>query len=105
MIPRKGAMSIMHESSGDNDRQAIQDEMVSLGERLMSAGRMEEAQQVFSRVARFYPEAAATYARLCEFYMMRGDGKRARRNFARSLELCPENPDVRDKLSLLGGRT
>jgi Flp pilus assembly protein TadD len=101
MIPRKGAMSMMHESSVDNGRQAIRDEMVSLGERLMRAGHVEEAQQVFSRVARFYPEAAATYARMGDFYMIRGDGKRARRNFAWSLALRPENPDVRTKLSLL----
>jgi Flp pilus assembly protein TadD len=98
-------MSIMHESSGDDDRQSIQDEMVSLGERLMRAGHMEEAQQVFCRVARFYPEAAAAYARLGDFYMMRGDGERARRNFTRSLELCPENPGVRAKLSRLNGVT
>lgn len=98
-------MSIMHESSEDGHHQAIRDEMVSFGERLMRAGHMEEAQQVFCRLVQIYPGSAEAHASLGEFYLMIGDRERARKNFARSLSLCPENLDVRAKLSRLRGET
>ena len=96
-------MSIMNEYSEDGHHQAIRDEMVSFGERLMRAGHMEEARQVFLRLVQIYPESAAAHASLGEFYLKIGDRAQARKNFARSLTLCPENVDVKAKLSGLRG--
>lgn len=79
--------------------------MVSFGERLMRAGHVEEARQVFCRLVQIYPKSAAAHASLGEFYLMIGDREQARKNFARSLTLCPENPGVRAKLSHLRGVT
>jgi Flp pilus assembly protein TadD len=70
-------MSIEHALSGGEHHQAIRDEMVSFGERLIRAGRLDEAEQVFCRLVQFYPESAAAYASLGDFYMRSGDEERA----------------------------
>jgi Flp pilus assembly protein TadD len=96
-------VSMVRGLSEDPHHQAIRDEMASLGERLLSAGRTEEALQVFYRIVQIYPESASARALLGEFYLATGDGERARERFVQSLELRPDNPEVKAKLLRLGG--
>jgi hypothetical protein len=68
-----------------------EDEFDSLGYRLLSAGRIQEAISVFKMNTIVFPESANALDSLGEGYMLKGEKGRAVENYRKSLELDPDN--------------
>ncbi len=76
-------------------------EFNAMGYRLMGAGNMKAAIEVFMLNVKLYPESANAYDSLAEAYMNNGDIKKAIKNYKISLELNPDNNNAREMLKKL----
>lgn len=63
----------------------------TLGYKLISNGRIDDAIEVFKLNVEMFPEAANTYDRLAEAYMIKGNNELAIKNYKKSIELNPNN--------------
>lgn len=78
-------------------------ELNELGYRLLGAGQVEEAVAILELNAEMFPESFNTYDSLAEAYAESGRNDLAVRNYARSLELNPNNVNaVRQLVQLTG---
>jgi carboxyl-terminal processing protease len=76
-------------------------ELNSLGYHLISQDRLEDALKVFKLYTENFPEDANAHDSLGEAYMLKGDNKRAKTSYRRSLELNPNNQNAVKMLSKL----
>ncbi len=76
-------------------------EFNSTGYRLMGAGNLEAALEIFKLNVELYPESANVYDSLGEAYLKIGDKKNAARNYEKSLELNPQNSNAKEVLKRL----
>jgi imidazolonepropionase-like amidohydrolase len=72
------------------------------GYRLLQAGDVAGAIEVFRVNTDMFPESANAWDSLAEAHMERGDRERAIEYYQRSLELDPENDNARERLEALG---
>jgi predicted alpha/beta superfamily hydrolase/TolA-binding protein len=77
-------------------------EMNALGYRMMGAGKLKDAIEVFKLNVELHPESANVYDGLGEAYLKIGDNERAVKNYSKSLELNPWNNNARETLKKLG---
>ncbi len=63
--------------------------------------RIQDAIEIFKLNVRIYPKYANGYDSLAEAYMVNGDTKLAIKNYAKSLELNPNNTNALDRLNEL----
>ncbi len=78
-----------------------ENEFNALGYRLMGAGKIKEAIEIFKLNVELYPESANVYDSLAEAYMNGGDIGEAVKNYKKSLELNPENSNAKEMLKKL----
>ncbi|MGD8535013.1 MAG: alpha/beta hydrolase-fold protein [Candidatus Aminicenantes bacterium] len=76
-------------------------EFNAMGYRLMGAGKIKAAIEIFKLNVELYPESANVYDSLAEAYMNSGDTKKAIKNYKRSLELNPDNSNAKEMLKKL----
>ena len=76
-------------------------EFNALGYRLMGAGEMKAAVEIFKLNVELYPKSANVYDSLAEAYMNSGDTKKAIKNYRKSLELNPDNTNAKEMLKKL----
>jgi imidazolonepropionase-like amidohydrolase len=76
-------------------------ELNYLGYQLMSMKRIKEAIQILKLNADAYPQSANVYDSLGEAYLNDGDNRLAAENYAKSLQLDPENHGTMEKLKQL----
>jgi len=76
-------------------------EFNALGYRLMGAGRLAEATEIFKLGVELFPRSANAYDSLAEAYMNGGDAANAIKNYRKSLELNPANTNAQDMLKKL----
>jgi imidazolonepropionase-like amidohydrolase len=74
----------------------------SAGYRLLRAGNVDTAAEVFALNAGAFPESANAWDSLGEAQLERGDRERAIESYQRSLELDPDNDNARERLEALG---
>ena len=72
------------------------------GYRLLRAGAIDDAIEVFSLNTGAFPESANAWDSLGEAHMERGNRERAIESYRRSLELDPDNDNAREQLEALG---
>ncbi|MCI0488870.1 MAG: LpqB family beta-propeller domain-containing protein [Blastocatellia bacterium] len=77
--------------------------MNSLGELLLSKGRIKDAIEVYKLNVDSYPKSANAYDDLAEAYLKSGDKKLAIKNYEQSLKLNPKNQNAGDMLKKLKG--
>ena len=73
-------------------------EFNAMGYRLMGAGQVKKALEIFKLNVELYPESANAYDSLAEGYMKSGDTEKAIKNYKKSLELNPDNSNAREML-------
>jgi tetratricopeptide (TPR) repeat protein len=78
-----------------------ENEVNALGYRLLGAGKMRDAIEIFKLNVKLYPKSANVYDSLGEAYMNSGDSKKAIKNYQKSLEFNPENSNAREMLKRL----
>jgi tetratricopeptide (TPR) repeat protein len=78
-----------------------ENEFNALGYRLMGAGKIKDAIEIFKLNVELYPESANGYDSLAEAYMNSGDGEKAVKNYKKSLELNPDNSNAKEMLKKL----
>jgi predicted alpha/beta superfamily hydrolase len=88
-------------SDPENTLYFEENEFNALGYRLMGAGKMKEAIEIFKLNADMYSESANVYDSLAEAYMNSGDTERAIKNYKKSLELNPDNTNAKEMLKKL----
>jgi len=76
-------------------------EFNALGYRLMGAGKMREAIEIFKLNVELYPGSANAHDSLAEAYMNSGDAGKAIKHYRRSLELEPGNANAKRMLKEL----
>jgi CubicO group peptidase (beta-lactamase class C family) len=76
-------------------------ELNQLGYALLQAARIEDAIQVFQLNIEAYPAEANGYDSLAEAYAAKGEKALAIKNYAKSLELDPNNTNAVEKLNQL----
>jgi imidazolonepropionase-like amidohydrolase len=76
-------------------------ELNYLGYQLMSLKRIKEAIQILKLNAEAFPESANVYDSLGEAYLNDGDKQLAAENYAKSLQLDPDNHGAMEKLKQL----
>jgi predicted alpha/beta superfamily hydrolase/TolA-binding protein len=76
-------------------------EFNAMGYRLMGAGKMKAAIEIFKLNVELYPESANVYDSLAEAYMNSGDTRKAIKNYKKSLELNPDNNNAKEMLKKL----
>ncbi len=76
-------------------------EFNAMGYRLMGAGNMKAAIEVFKLNVELYPSSANVYDSLAEAYMNSGDTKKAIKNYKKSLERNPDNNNAKEMLKKL----
>ncbi len=76
-------------------------EFNALGYRLMGAGKITAAIEIFKLNMALYPESANVYDSLAEAYMNSGDTERAIKNYKKSLGLNPDNTNAIEMLKKL----
>ena len=67
----------------------------------LNMDRVEEAVAIFRLNVEVFPDAYNTYDSLAEAYMINGERESAIRNYAKSLELNPDNINAIEKLQEL----
>ena len=72
------------------------------GYRLLRAGEIDGAVEVFDLNTDAFPESANAWDSLGEALMERGDRDRSIESYRRSLELDPSNDNAREQLQALG---
>ena len=78
-----------------------ENEFNDLGYRLMAAGNLPGAVEIFKINVELYPQSANVYDSLGEGYMKSGDKEKAIKNYRKSLELNPQNNNAREMLERL----
>lgn len=78
-----------------------QNELDSLGYRLLDLGEFPASIQVFKLNVEAYPQSFNTYDSLAEAYMRSGDIQRAIANYEKSIELNPQNANGIEMLKKL----
>jgi len=73
----------------------------ALGYRLLNAGKMDEAIEIFKLNVEAYPESFNVYDSLGEAYMKKGNKELAVQNYKKSLELNPDNENGAQMLKQL----
>jgi tetratricopeptide (TPR) repeat protein len=76
-------------------------ELNQLGYRLMQAGKLKEAVEIFKLNVEAYPQASNTYDSLAEAYMNLNERELAVTNYKKSLELNPKNTNAVEMLKRL----
>jgi CubicO group peptidase (beta-lactamase class C family) len=76
-------------------------ELNALGYRLLRAGKVKEAVEIFKLNVEAYPQAFNTYDSLGEGYLVLGERELAARNYRKSLELNPNNTNAAEALKRL----
>jgi len=76
-------------------------ELNGVGYRLMGAGKMNEALEIFKLNVEAYPQAFNTYDSLAEAYMKMNQRDLAIQNYKKSLELDPKNTNAVEMLKRL----
>ncbi len=77
-----------------NAYQNVESELNTIGYRLLAMSKPADAIEVFKINVEIYPESANVYDSLAEAYMNNGDKELAIRNYRKSLELNPDNPNA-----------
>lgn len=72
-----------------------------LGYELLRIGKSTEAIEIFKLNVEAFPESFNVYDSLGEAYMTHGDNELAVKNYAKSLELNPQNSNAEEKLKQL----
>ena len=80
-------------------------ELNTLGYRLLQAGKIKEAVEIFKLNVEAYPQGFNTYDSLGEAYVAAGERELAVRNYRKSLELNPKNTSASEALKKLEGAT
>ncbi len=88
-------------SDPENKLYFEESEFNAMGYRLMGAGKLKEAIEVFKLNVEMYPNSANVYDSLGEAYMNKGDKNNAVKNYKKSLELNPNNDNAREMLKKL----
>jgi len=88
-------------SDPKNELYFEENEFNALGYRLMGAGKMKAALEIFKLNVELNPESANAYDSLAEAYMNSGDTKKAIKCYKKSLELNPDNTNAREMLKRL----
>ena len=70
----------------------------NLGYQLLGKERIKDAIEIFKLNVAAFPEAANPYDSLGEGYMKNGDKELAIKNYKKSLELNPDNPNAAEML-------
>ena len=78
-----------------------ENEFNGLGYRLMGAGKLNEAIEIFNLNVKLYPKSANVYDSLGEAYMKSGETEKAIKSYKKSLELNPKNNNAREMLKKL----
>jgi len=78
-----------------------ENEFNALGYRLMGAGKIEDAIEIFKLNVDLYPRSANAYDSLAEACMNSGDAEKAIKNYRESLELNPDNNNAKEMLKKL----
>jgi len=81
-----------------------EDELITLGYRLIRLKRFKDAVEVFKLSVEVYPRSYNTYDSLAEAYMDDGDKPSAITNYRKSLELNPVNGNAVQMLKKLTGQ-
>lgn len=76
-------------------------EFNAMGYRLMGAGKMKEAIEIFRLNVDMYPKSANVYDSLAEAYMNNGDTENAIKNYKKSLDLNLDNTNAKEMLKKL----
>ncbi len=76
-------------------------EFNAIGYRLMAAGNIKDAIEIFKLNVELHPESANVYDSLAEAYMNSGDSEKAIKNYNKSLELNPDNNNAKEMLKKL----
>jgi CubicO group peptidase (beta-lactamase class C family) len=76
-------------------------ELNNLGYFLLGKKKLEDAIEIFKFNVKIYPKYANGFDSLAEAYMEAGKTKEAIKNYAKSLELDPNNSNAVDKLNIL----
>jgi tetratricopeptide (TPR) repeat protein len=87
-------------SSGDYE--LIEDEMNSLGYKLLQSDKVDEALAVFKLNVEEFPKSFNAYDSYAEALMTKGDTEMAIANYKKSVELNPNNQNGIDYLKRLG---
>jgi tetratricopeptide (TPR) repeat protein len=69
-----------------------------IGYQLIGMGRIQDAIAIFQLNVEVFPDGYNTYDSLAEAYMLNGERTKAIQNYAKSLELNPENMNAIEKL-------
>jgi hypothetical protein len=88
-------------SDSSNRLYFAENEFNAMGYRLMGAGNMEAALEIFKLNVELYPKSANVYDSLGEAYLKLGDNENASTNYRKSLELNPENNNAKEALRRL----
>ena len=88
-------------SNPKNELYFEESEFNDLGYRLMGAGEMKAAIEIFKLNVELFPNSANVYDSLAEAYMNSGDTRKAIKNYKKSLELNPDNNNAREMLKKL----
>ena len=91
-------------SDPKNELYFEESEFNAMGYRLMGAGKMKAAIEIFTLNVELNPKSANAYDSLAEAYMNSGDTKNAIRNYKKSLEINPDNNNAREMLKKLEKR-
>jgi tetratricopeptide (TPR) repeat protein len=78
-----------------------ENEFNAMGYRLMGAGNLEAALEIFKLNVQLNPQSANVYDSLGEVYLKVGDNDNARKHYKKSLELNPQNTNAREVLKQL----
>jgi predicted alpha/beta superfamily hydrolase/Flp pilus assembly protein TadD len=81
-----------------------ENEFNAMGYRLMGAGKLEAALEIFKLNTELYPQSANVYDSLGEACLKIGDNEGALKNYRKSLELNPQNNNAREALKKLEKR-
>jgi len=76
----------------------------NLGYRLLGEGKLNKAIEIFKFNVELHPKSSNCYDSLGEAYMQKGEKKLAIKNYAKSLELNPDNTGAVQKLQELIGK-
>ena len=78
--------------------------LVSIAENLAhDSAQIDNARALLTLNLEFYPESAATYARMAETYVAAGDTATAMTNFDRAMTLAPEDPWIKRRVDAIKG--
>ena len=94
---------LISELGEDPGREGLQrtPERVAAGYKLLGEGKVDQAIAVFQLAAAEHPESYNVYDSLGEAYMVGGQVDAAIENYAKSLELNPDNANAAEKLKEL----